>query len=272
MSIVLDGDSIGSVFFVEIELYPPPIESQPSFSSPSDQQQDHSSSATSPYQPIRSQSRSRCDVSRVSHVDDQDTNNDIEEYDDGVLVSSATSSLNHYKKRKPTKSNQSNQSNQSTTSSIPVVPYLIEDVMLKSCLYAGSPSQSTENMLNEINLRCKQIHYPKSDGEIITMMTNALISLKTINLLVLDTDRNASLTSSVLMAKLRKLGYCGFAVLLSSENFPDTNERFLNCGGDGILWKPIKNIKAIQRVLIGNSIIIHSLIFIRLFSFIYLFN
>lgn len=230
-----------------MELHPPPdtIESE-------SQPLPHSS-----YQPVRSQNRSRCDASHVSHVDDQDISDDIEHYNEGVLVSSTTSSLSYYTKRKSINSNRATIQPLSSPitfqyrSSPTIVSYTINDVMLNNCLYGGSPSQSTEKVLNELNDRCKHVLFAKSDTEIISTISNVLLCLKSINLIILDTDRNSTLTSSVLMAKLRKLGYIGFAVLLSSQKSPDTNERFLNCGGDGILWKPVTNIKAIQRVLIG---------------------
>lgn len=247
------------MFFVEIELHSPPDSVKSPPVAPS-------------YQSVRSQSRSRCDV---SHFDDQDNiNDDIEHYNEGVLVSSTTSSLSYYTKRKSGNSNKVNQPPLSSPltfqyrSSPIMISYTINDVMLNNCVYTGISCQSTDNILHELNSKCQQILFPKTDTEIISIISNSLMCLKSINLIILDTDRNSSLTSSVLMAKLRKLGYIGFAVLLSSQKYPDTNERFLNCGGDGILWKPVTNIKAIQRVLIGKFNYLLFIIFI-IFHFIH---
>jgi hypothetical protein len=135
-----------------------------------------------------------------------------------------------------------------------IVPYSLSDVKLSLCLYAGPACFESETILTEVRPHCRQVVYSKSDENTVAIVAKSLSSSKSINLLLLYLDPHSHFNTSpaVLMGRLRKMGYCGFAILIADvATSPDTSDRFLKCGGDGILSKPVLNRRAIHRVLIG---------------------
>ncbi len=228
IGLLTQSEDCGSIFFIEIPIEPPELDSP--------------RSPVRSFQPIRS----RCEP---SIVDDED---DYDRYYEREMIASSISSLSHYTKKQSNKTSKPFKTSPSTSrSTIPIIPYTYNDVMLNSCVYAGLTSSDREILSVEMDSHCKQIHCTKKDIDTISLIVNSLSSLKSINLIFLDVNL-PTLHPAILIAKMRKLGYCGFAVLLSTDQSPATNERFLACGGDAILMKPLpKRKKAIQRVMIG---------------------
>eukprot|EP00602_Paraphysomonas_sp_CaronLab_P001540 CAMPEP_0185030954 /NCGR_PEP_ID=MMETSP1103-20130426/18119_1 /TAXON_ID=36769 /ORGANISM="Paraphysomonas bandaiensis, Strain Caron Lab Isolate" /LENGTH=473 /DNA_ID=CAMNT_0027566271 /DNA_START=719 /DNA_END=2140 /DNA_ORIENTATION=+ len=60
------------------------------------------------------------------------------------------------------------------------------------------------------------------------------------------------------ISNIRKVGFTGKTVLLSNENMPDTNERFVRCGGDVVLKRPFV-VSEIEHVLLDVYTSIHKM-------------
>jgi hypothetical protein len=145
-------------------------------------------------------------------------------------------------------------------SPLPTVPYALTDVTLNRTLYAGPACFDSETVLKEVKSHCSVVEYTKSAADTPALVASSLSTLDSINLLVLDMDPQGGLSPAVLIGKLRKMGFCGFAILLADvSTAPDSSDRFLRCGGDGILCKPMVNRRAVHRVLIGESVLSFSL-------------
>jgi hypothetical protein len=264
----------GSCFSIEMDLLKPP---NASASTPSVTPRNHIHVAPKMYQPLLSQVRS------LSHFDDDDT----ERYEEKEMLASSTSTLGHYARgRSLQKAHQSPKRQLSgvglagslspassaggistptsfasaaaaapqahSQSPLTVVPYMLADVMLNRTVYAGPPCFDADTVLKEVRLHSTEVQHTKSAADMPALVAKSLSSLESINLIILDMDPQGGLSPAVLVGKLRKMGYCGFAILLADvSTAPDSSDRFLKCGGDGILCKPMVNRRAIHRVLIG---------------------
>ena len=206
------------------------------------------------FQPLRSHI--------VSSYYDED---EPEIFEEKEMQSSPTSSLSNYtsQRRRSRTTPQTSAAPCSTTSiqspkcSTQIIPYSLSDVKLNCSLYAGPVCFDSERVLTELRTHCRQVLYSKSDENTLAIVAKSLSSLKTINLIILYLDPHFNISPAVLIGRLRKMGYCGFAILIADvATSPDTSDRFLKCGGDGILSKPVVNRRAIHRVLIGTILLI----------------
>ena len=248
----------GSCFLIEMDVQKPVVVD----AAPLATSQNHLQAPPS-FQPLGSQIMSRSEYS--CHDED-----DAERYDEKDLRASRASSLGNYARKKASRKFHQSATSQpqphsSSSSSQPAVPpprpplpivsYTLSDVMLNCCLYAGHEGGvDRETVLGELTPRCRSLLSSRSDAATSSIVAKALSSLKSINLIILDLDPQVTSAPDVLMGKIRKMGYCGFAILLSDvPTSPDSSDRFLRCGGDGILFRPVVNLQAVHRVLIGTS-------------------
>lgn len=228
----------GSCFLIEIDICKQSIVSANGNSNISNLQ------SPPGFQPLRSQIVSR---SEYSHYEEDEP----ERYNEKELVSSQTSSLKSFAPRPRPQMKPTNPQPLPKSPVPSVVAYHIGDVMLNRCLYAGAAFED-ESVLNDVNTHCKEVMYSKSDSMTMSLVAKSLSTLKSINLIILDMDPEINPAPAILMGKLRRMGYCGFSILLADVSLsPDTSDRFLRCGGDGILFKPVTNRRAVHRILIG---------------------
>jgi CheY-like chemotaxis protein len=102
-----------------------------------------------------------------------------------------------------------------------------------------------------------------TDAQAVATMREGVDNFERFNIVYIDRDLPGR-HSYVILSRLRKFGYTGVAVLLSGQDFMDTNSRFLSCGGDAVLFQPVTE-QDIEMTLMGMCcdlcyfIVIHSI-------------
>jgi len=90
----------------------------------------------------------------------------------------------------------------------------------------------------------KEVH---SESQIVEYISNHCTWSKPISIIFLHRGATNK-KPHVLTSKWRKMGYDGVIVLISDMNYPDSNERFLACGGNAVLLCALSGDRLVRRV------------------------
>lgn len=125
----------------------------------------------------------------------------------------------------------------------------IETISLQNVLFIGLTTKHIKKF-QEFSKNIQQFTII-SESEVSTL-SQLIDRTSSVDLIVLNYSSDSYDPIKILI-RFRRLGYVGFAVLISHQLYPSTNDKFLSCGGDAILLSPITS-PCLERVLIGKCV------------------
>lgn len=126
----------------------------------------------------------------------------------------------------------------------------IKDVELSRVVIASACRESTD-LVNDVLRQCasvQRVDVTYNEKKTIDEVDESINLAEHIGVIFIHCELPGR-KPHMIISRLRRLGFKGTSVLLSHENFPDTNERFTSCGGNVVLKKPY-DVRDIEKVLI----------------------
>eukprot|EP00602_Paraphysomonas_sp_CaronLab_P008615 CAMPEP_0185034368 /NCGR_PEP_ID=MMETSP1103-20130426/24194_1 /TAXON_ID=36769 /ORGANISM="Paraphysomonas bandaiensis, Strain Caron Lab Isolate" /LENGTH=549 /DNA_ID=CAMNT_0027570999 /DNA_START=752 /DNA_END=2401 /DNA_ORIENTATION=+ len=124
----------------------------------------------------------------------------------------------------------------------------IKDVILKRALVISGSSNTVNQICNILEAHTTEVvtmdNYPSAMHE----MNISIRDMRPFNIVFFDSAM-AGVNVLDMVSRFRKNGYVGIAVLVTDENFPDTNEKFKFRGGQHVFMRPL-NANDVERALV----------------------